>query len=210
MQWSWFKREDWPLEHEVQRRKNLNNAIKALPNSTSLDPRTVDDLALTLFQSWGNAVDHSGPNFRQASQGACEQEVKKLHQICEKLVEALEGLHQPSVNAFAKEGYSVEAFSQFAQEMVEASRVSFGNIEGEEKRGASLKVIASEVTFTAAQIFEEVTGKAPTVTNDPLTHEKSGPWHDFLGKVFDALWITASVASQERAARVKLSEKNRN
>ena len=55
------------------------------------------------------------------------------------------------------------------------------------------------MTEIAASIFEKITRRAPTFTTDPATSYVSGAWPDFLGKVFAAFYIDASVVSQVKA-----------
>lgn len=188
------------MEWELERRSTLIQAIGRLPNGCDLDAQEVEGKALLLFTTSLNGRDQELPRNRPASLRASTEELRKLNSICEKLVEHINSMHQPSVSAFYSEAGNLFGFAEQAHQVSESAVYALGCVEVDgSARGAGKKVEAAYVTELAASIFEDVTGKRPTFTSDTMTGQVSGVWRDFLGEFFRALNIKASVASQGRS-----------
>lgn len=205
---SWFKRPDWPMEWELERRTALIQAITELPNGELLSEQASEGQAILLYSTSQFGRDEELPRNRPASLKASETELRALASLCDKLALHIESMHRPAVGSFFGEGGDLFTFANQVREAKQIAEFAFGGIEiGDSGRGAGKKIEAAQVTELSAHVFEHVTGKRPTFTTDPQSGQISGVWPDFLSAVFDALWIKASVASQVRAVSEKIQTK---
>jgi hypothetical protein len=197
----WFMRADWPLDHELARRTALIDAVRGLPDGDALDDNKAEGLAILIWSAHNRAQDDELPRNRPASTTTTEAELRKLHDLCVKLADHIEGMHSPAVGGIYIEGAVLFDLASAARQMAEtATHVEF---EGENARGAGEKIVARQTTEMASHVYEHVTERRPTFTSGTETGAVSGAWPDFLTQVFEALWIKASVAAQVRAISEK-------
>lgn len=208
---SWFKRPDWPMEWELDRRTALIQAITELPNGELLSNQASEGQAVLLYSASQFGRDEELPRNRPASRKASETELRTLALLCGKLAKHIDKMHRPAVGSFYSEGGELFNFANQVRETEQIAQFAFGSVEIEDSgRGAGKKVEAAQVAEMAAHVFEHITGKRPTFTTDPQNGQVSGVWPDFLSAVFGALWIKASVASQVRVVSEKIRTETAN
>lgn len=210
----WFSRHDWPLDHELQMRTALMDAVRRIPGGAGLSEENIEGKALFLLSASNSGRDEEQPCNRPASRSASERELIKLHDLARKLADRIDALRRPSVAALWANDIRGEAQSIFGlatqlRELSDTARCAYGEVEASEPhRRARTKIEAAEVAGTAAFVFEHISGRRATFTTDPNTSAVSGEWPDFLGAVYVALRIPASVESQMRALREKTRSKS--
>lgn len=192
------------MDWEIERRADLMQALKSLPGGTDLSDDEIESRSLYIWIQVGFSRQDARSNNRQASTKASERELILFHDLCKKLADHIDGMHEPSVNALAKEGFLVTVFAEKVRKIQEGAHFAFGSVKGEEVRGRKPEIVASQVAEVAGQQYHDLTGKIPTLTTDPLSGKVSGVWPDFLQSVFYTLSIQASVASQSRTVSEKM------
>lgn len=202
---AWFARHDWPMDHEIQRRNDLMDAIRALPNGETLSDEKVEGQAIFLWSASNFGRIEELPCNRPASQKASEVELERLAKIAAQLADHIEAMHRPAVAAIWKESADdLWTTAQRARDLSEAAKHAAGVIDAEDSaRGAGKKVEAEEVAEMAGHVFEHVTGRRPTLTVAPDDGQVSGVWPDFLARVFTTLRVKASPNWQARAVMQK-------
>lgn len=203
----WFQRPDWPMDWETERRSALISAVQNIPNGHDLTIADAEGNALSLFSASETGGNDEKPHNRPSTARKCDDDLRKLMELCAKTVAHIEQMNRPAVDAY----YS-EDTSQFGDlwtlknGLAQAAEVARHGLGGEKKEASSgqRKIEAARVTQMAGQIFEVVSGHRPTFTTDPITNKISGPWVSFLAAVFEALKVEASVESQVKALREKL------
>lgn len=201
--------EDWDHWYDekgflINYPKMLMNALRAIPGAPQLSDERIRGLADILESVSGGGRDEEQPRNRAASPNATDKEIRKLHDLCEKLAVHIESLRQPAVTALFNEGLLIFQLLADVKEAQEIARYSFGcEIANDESLGRPKKIQAAGVTEMAGHIYEKISGRRPTFTTDPETGAISGQWPHVLGLIFRALYIDASVASQVRALSVK-------
>jgi hypothetical protein len=186
----------------------LTKAISALPGSDVFDHTALEQKAQFLWRQAESARENARSCNLPASQSATERDLLKLHDLCGKLVDHIEAMHDPAISALANEGFLAIPMAARLREIREVAREAFNECEGKEVRGRRPEIEAPHVSEIAGEIYQHITGRRPTFTSDPVTSEISGIWPDFLRSVFIALHIEASVASQARAASEKMRPGN--
>lgn len=197
----------WPCEFEESPvGTGLIKAIRAVPGGEALADSTTVDLARLLYAVAEGGRDEELPRNRPASQKASEAEIRKLAEMSERLADHLEAMRRPAISAITQEGIFPFDLVHVLRATIEQTKRAFSEIDiTDTPAGAPQKVAAAEVALMASRIFEQITDRRPTFTTDPATGHVSGLWPDFLAAIYDALAISASVASQVRA----VSEKSR-
>lgn len=198
--------------HESLMGKPLIEALKKLAGVETLSEKEIEGKALFIYRHSIHARDLAGNNNLPASLKTSERELRKLHDLFEKLADHLEGLHHPAAVTLSRQGFFPILQAENMRSWMQAVRLARSEIDDEvsEPRGSSPKVVASEVSELAGRVFREITGERPTLTAHPVTNEVSGAWPEFLEGVFNALFVRASVASQAKAVSRKMREKEGN
>lgn len=205
---AWFKRQDWPQQHELLRRSKLLAAIRQIPGGHKLSDEDAEWKALNLWRDSNIGLDEQMNRNRPASHRASEGELRKLAALAEKLETHIHKLHHPAVSALYSEGCNIFDFANELESMKYSANNAFSGLNTQDEvLGAGKKLQASIVTEGAAIVFKGVSGRKPTFTTDPVTNEISGDWPSFLREVFSALWIEASVAAQVKSLSQKSTEK---
>lgn len=204
----WARWDDWPSPAQLA----LYEALRSIPGADTLSDTEVDGYARLLATAAELGRGQEMPRFRGASHMATDRQLMRLHKLADNLAQHIEDLNGPALRALGAEGSNAIDFLTRLRDFEENARCAYS--EGpaySEAADASLgrpkKIEAAQVTETAAEIFERVSGRRPTFTTDPATSEVSGDWPRFLGRVFDALYIPASVASQVKAFSQKTPPK---
>lgn len=205
---NWFKRPDWPMEWEVERRSSLIDAVQNLPNGNGLSDDEREGMALLLFSTsaWGRNEER--PHNRHSTAQKSYSDLRKLMELCTKTIAHIDQMNRPAVGAYFAEDTSKYGDLWTLRDALAQAAETAGHGLGYESEGPSRgqrKIEAAQVTDMAGHIFEEVSGHAATFTTDPVSNQIRGPWPIFLSAVFDVLRIDASVESQARAAREKFS-----
>lgn len=199
---AWISASGWSRDYPDA----LPEAILALPGADGMDAERAAWLARHIADAALAGRDLERPANQGASAQAADASIAKLHDLCERLAAHLETLRRPAVEALAQEGTSVATLSMLVREAQEAARCAYGGTDAPpQHKGRRRAVEAAEVTDACAHVFEQVTGRRPTFTRDPVTHAVRGPWIEFLTAAFAACYIVASPESQAAA----YMEKNR-
>ncbi len=183
----------------------LVSALRGLPIRKDLPQRDAEQLARILYDMSEIGQDAEAAKNRPASPKRTSKQLETLIRQADALSATLEELNKPAFSALKLEGivWPTDLVPSL-QELSEKARHAYpGPRTHEPWRGAPKKHEAAGVSEMAASIFADLTGKRPTFTTDPDTGSVSGAWPNFLGGVFDALSIRASVASQVRAISEK-------
>lgn len=188
--------------------KRLMVAIQKLPGGSELTENEVEQKAEFILRMANFAMQDAENCNRPTSQKKSDDELRKLHDLCEKLASHIEKMHAPAITALSGEGFLALPFSEKVREMQEGARVAFGSVEGMDVRGRKPEIEASQLSDIAGGVYKHITGKRPTFTTDPSTGKVSGAWPDFLKRLFDVLDIRASVAAQARAVSEKMRSEN--
>jgi len=209
---AWFMRPDWPMEREIQRRADLMAAIRALPCGDAMTDDMAEGGALMILSACHSGRDEALARNRPASQKASEAELERLANLAAQLSIHINAMHRPAVNAIWKEaGDNLFTVAEQMGALAQAARDAHGEIAADASgRGASRKAEAEEVAEAAGRVFERVTGNRPTITVAPDVGRVSGPWRDFLGRVFSAMRIAASPDSQAKTVMELYRPKSRN
>lgn len=194
----WTGLDGWPCDHPP----GLIDALVALPNAGSLGADELEAKATLLTAVAEGGKDEEMPSARPATAAASDKELVRLHYLCRKLTDHIETMHEPAISALHAEGGDHRQLVNALQSTVECARHAYGATGAPERlSGRPPKVAAAAVTEIAASIFKQITGRPATFTSDPATSHVSGAWPDFLGKIFSAFMINASVASQVKARK---------
>ena len=172
--------------------------VGALPGADAHDASAIEAIARAIWDGaqWAK-VDAANRN-RPASQSATDAEFRKLHDLCEKAADHLEKMHEPAVAALAREGLSAMEIAGQLRAMMEVTRRAFGEAEGQGVRGRQKDIEARGVAMAAGSAYRAITGKRPTIVVNPLDGEASGPWLEFVRRIFGTLDIDASATNQAR------------
>lgn len=199
----WTGDDGWPTDFP----EKLVDAFRKIPNGGNLTIDRIHCMAkLVTSIAEGGQIEEMPCN-RPASMAGSEAELIKFHNYCEKLVDHIETLRQPSISALFDEGLFVFDLCEKLRQAQERTRYAFGGLGANTKGGRPKKIGAASVTDICAKLFEDVSGKHPTYTTDTSDSTISGVWPEFLKSVFEALYIEASVASQVRAVSEKTPKK---
>ncbi len=194
----WIGPDGWPCDYPP----GLIDALAALPGANSVGADDLDNLARLIEVVAALGKNEEQPSSRPATATASDKELVQLHSLCMKLANHIETMHEPAISALAAEGGDHRLLMDTLLLTAECTRHAYGATDAPESlSGRPPKVAAAEVTKTAAHVFEKITERSATFTTDPVTSIVSGVWPDFLGKVFAALYINASVASQVKARK---------
>lgn len=199
----WTGVDGWPTDFP----EKLFDALRMIPNGQHLTDDKIYGMGKIVASIAAGGKIEEMPRNRGLSATGSEAELRKFHNNCKKLADEIETLRQPSISALFNEGLLVFDLCEKLRQAQELTRHAFSALEAGTNGGRPRKIQATCVTDVCAQIFEEVSGKRPTFTTDTGDSTISGAWPEFLGAVFDALKIDASVASQVRAASEKTHNK---
>lgn len=202
---TWFGLDGFPCVFaESSTGSALIRAIAELPGGEHLGEKGIEGNAHLLLNAYQQGRDENLPRNQPATRKMTDDEIRAFHDMAIKLADHIEGLHRPAVAAMFAEGGNPFNLVPQLREAAEIARFAFGMAEVSLKSpGRPKKSDAIYVTEMASFVFNHVSGRRPTFTTHPATGEVSGSWPDFLGKVFAALQIDASVASQVRAISEK-------
>ena len=172
--------------------------VGALPGADAHDASAIEAIARAIWDGaqWAK-VDAANRN-RPASQSATDAEFRKLHDLCEKAADHLEKIHEPAVSALWREGLSAMEMAGQLRAMMEVTRHAFGSAEGRDVKGRQKDIEARGVAMAAGSAYRAITGKRPTIVVNPLDGEASGPWLEFVRRIFGTLDIDASATNQAR------------
>jgi|GEM_PF-3206235 len=85
-------------------------------------------------------------------------------------------------------------------ELIDERRTTWVNaIAFDRSTGRPLKVHTANFTAACGAAYQKITGKAPSLTTNPVDNLVSGPFIEFLSAMFASFGIRASVEAQARA-----------
>jgi hypothetical protein len=177
----------------------LVEAVSRLPGADALSQDAVQSFAMRLFSASEQGKASDEPRSRPASIAQSEREIETLDKLAGELEQAIRSIRKPSHAALFREGANLAEISENLAQLREYARHAYSDLrDAENVRGRPKKHEAAVVTETARHIFETIEKRPATFTTDPASGSVSGIWPDFLSAVFEALAVTASVASQVR------------
>lgn len=200
----WTGADGWPRDFP----DGVAVAIQSLPNGDTLDEARIAFLAELIAHAAIVGRDEERPAALPSSRAQADGSLRRLHDLCGELAQHLESLRRPAIDALRAEGLEAATFRLLVEEAQYAARCAFGGTSApERKAGRNPSRAAALVTAECASVYETVTGRRPTFTRDPHNSTVSGPWIDFLGAVFSACYIAASLESQASALMEKMGRK---
>ena len=194
---------DWPDLNPYPAR--IEDALRRTMDLSAADPAEVEAAVHQIFavSELGRSDEHASN--RPASRITSEKELRAFHDLCGKLADHIDRMHNPALSALSAEGLIARDLMRTLLSAQETARHAFGALEdAPAPRGRPPELEAAEVTQMTAIYYRMFTGRPPTFSTDPQTAEVSGPWIETLRAVFGALGINASVQSQARALRKKI------
>lgn len=204
----WIGIDGWPCEFsEAPLGQALASAIRALDGAERLSEDEIKSKARFLWSMACLAKDEELERNRPATMKGSEDELKTFHGLCRRLTDHITKMRRPAVAALYAEGADLFRIANDLNTLQEQAHLAFGGLDAPEKVSGAKKTAAAEVTEIAASVFANVTGREPTFTTSPRTGERSGPWPDFLGAIFQAVGINASVGAQVRQLSAKTAPK---
>ena len=173
-------------------------AVGTLPGADAHVASAIEEIARAIWNGAQWAKEDAANRNRPASQSATDAEFRKLHDLCERAADHLEKMHEPAVAALAREGLSAMEIAGQLRAMMEVTRHAFGSAEGRDVKGRLKDIEARGVAMAAGSAYRAITGKRPTIVVNPLDGEASGPWLEFVRRIFGTLDIDASATNQAR------------
>ncbi len=206
----WIGNDGWPRDLP----DGLTEALRLIPGSEKRSDEEIENMARMVWGIASLARDEQNlPRNQSASNPNSEQELQKLHKLCDRLADHIEEMRRPAIEVLVAEGLAPFDLAEKVREAREAARHAFGSLEeSSSKRGRPESIEAREVSNIAAELWNELSGQRPTTTGDPDTgrrSQKPGSWPAVLDKIYNSLRIKASVDNQAPAAAKKLSKKIR-
>jgi hypothetical protein len=135
-----------------------------------------------------------------ASSAATKKEIAALKKHAEGLIEAIDALHKPAIDALAYRLTGPAGLTTRLRILIAQASCAEVPDDLRAKKGAGVKVQARRIANTTAEHYYRLTGNNPTVIVNPDTNKAYGPFLDLLKEIFDVLGITASAESQAAAA----------
>lgn len=186
----------------------IANAIhNALSPRVSVAPLVLVHHSRAIFKAALIAREHQKPRYRRGSANGADKQLKKLHDLSNKLAVAFSELNWPATKALQRHGVEPQVLFEQLDRLSEAVRGAAGDVEGtNEVGGRPPNYEATSVTYEAARTYVEITGRQPKFTRDPVTNAIKGLWPSLLEQIFMALSIKSSVEDQVRKLDETLRE----
>lgn len=189
----------WDTVSDPRPNKIANAIHQVLSPKYEIGPTALVRHARAIFAEFLQAHEQGKPRYRRSSAKSADQQLKKLHDLSNKLAVAFSELNWPATHALQRHGVEPTIYFDELDRLSEAVRAAAGDVEGtNEVGGRPPNQEALSVTFAAAQTFVEITGRQPKFTRDPVTNAITGLWPSLLEQIFMALSIKSSVEDQVR------------
>lgn len=194
---TWIGHDGWPIAYPSE----LMDALRALPGAERASSEELDASARLIEAVAAGGADEELPRAQVASAATSDRELEELNRLCVKLADHVESMHGPAVLAMSRARVSLFDLSRELRRIAENAEFSYGGTGAPDRvKGRRPDVVAPNVTEIAADVFKEITGEEePGYTSVPGKSEVSGPWPDFLARVFVAFQIDASASAQVKA-----------
>lgn len=132
------------------------------------------------------------PENANISKRGSEQELEAIKSFCLKGIEIFSELHRPARRALSAWEVQAEEMQKYFEKLGQAAHYALHELEDRQgQRGRPEKLDAKYVSEEAAWVFKEITDRRPTVSKDPISNIVSGPWVNFLSRIFEVLGIEA-------------------
>jgi len=197
----WTGLDGWPCDFSrTPWGEEVKTAIRNLDGGEKISA----DLLGYLAQLIGDAIDageaEAHPWLQDAGRKRSEKQLNELLALSEKFRAKVRGLNLPAVNALNDEMYHPSKLLEHLESFEQAARDARAMLEEREAaKGARAKYVAHKVTRAASGVYEQVTGKSGGYTTNPDGGERTGPFIDFVQKVFDIWQIDAKASAQVKA-----------
>lgn len=192
---------DWPDTNPFPAR--IEDALRRVLGLQGIDPADVTAAAWQILavSEFGRSDEHASN--RPASRDASERELRTFHDLCGKLANHIEAMHNPAIAALSQEGLIARDLMRTLQAAQETARHAFGGLDdAPSPRGRPPELEAAEVTWMTAAYFKQFTGRSPSRAVD--NEGEYGQWIDTLRAVFAALYIKASPEKQAQTYRTEI------
>lgn len=135
------------------------------------------------------------------STSATQRELADLRKRASALLNSLEVLHRPALDALCIKPFAIGGLSTYLRLIV--SSVDHAIIEDQPNgagRGSKYKIGARRVTTYAIEIYQRLSGLKATIITPIEGGPPRGPFLDFLTEIFEVLEIKAKPAGQAKMA----------
>lgn len=192
---------DWPDLNPYPAR--IEDALRRTLDLSKADPAEVEAAVHQIFAAseLGRSDEHTSN--RPASRAASEKELRTFHDLCGKLADQIDHMHNPALSALSAEGLIARDLMRSLLSAQETARHALGALEDTPSpRGRPPELEAAEVTRMTAAYFEQFTGRPPSRAVDD--EGEYGLWIDTLRAVFGVLHIKASPEKQAQTYRTEI------
>ncbi len=179
--------------------KLANTIHKMFSPKYKIAPDALVIHARRIYSAYLNAEEQMRPRNKSSSAGGADSQLKKIYDLSNKLAATISKLNSPATKALQRHGVEPQVLLEQLDRLSEDVRGAADDVEGtNEVGGRPPNYEAILVTQETARAYAEITGRQPTITRDPLTHEVRGLWPNLLKQVFATLSIISSVEDQVR------------
>ncbi|OSQ46762.1 hypothetical protein [Marivita geojedonensis] len=178
------------------------SALTNTPDSTNPEVKKwTEKISLTIFEKW----NERRPFSRVVSSTAAKNEIAEFQQLCDRLEKHICSMSKTAVDALRQARSTETDVINLAWQMADQVKLSNGAakfIKHDQKAqcGQPKLRYAPAVTKILAKAYEEITGKRPTVSVNPIDSKAYGPFFDLVSDIFLILGVDASAESQAKAA----------
>ncbi len=189
----------WDTVSDPTPNKIANAIYQVLSPKYEIAPTALVHHARAIYATSLQAQEQRKPRYRRSSASGADKQLKKLHDLSNKLAATMGELNWPATKALQRHGVEPQIICEQLDRLSEAVRGAAGDVEGtNEVGGRPLNQEAFSVTYEVASVYVAITGRQPTFTKDPVSNLVSGVWPSLLSAVFDVLSIGSSIEDQVR------------
>lgn len=133
------------------------------------------------------------------SRSAADKELKDLGQAAKKLLDKVEGLHRPAIDALIYRDYWWNRFrTDLRVLVVAAEHAEISDVDP--KSGRDENIMPFKIALKLATLYEALTGYVPTRRTNAMSNEAYGPYLNLVSAVFETLEIDANPEYYARKA----------
>ncbi|MCP2679263.1 hypothetical protein NHF45_06945 [Maricaulaceae bacterium NA33B04] len=198
MQKRWFGVDGKPCEFaETSWGNGVKGVIRTLTGAGELNTERLNYFANLIGEAIDTGEAEEQPWSQAAGRERSEKQLDDIIKIITNLLDAVDQLNRPAVDALAAEGEHPNQFRGRLRDFRLAACDARTMLENAPPvKGAPKKHQAEAISLVAKEIYEEVTGKPVGHTVNPDGGERTGPFIDFLNALYNVCSIKASAQAQ--------------
>lgn len=199
-----FTAEGYPDPISVPQK--LANALLDVLKQYEPSMEAVEDAAMHIHSEAERGKAEGHASNLTASKSRSERELREFHMMTERLVDLIEGMHNPAIAALSREGVIARHLLDPLRRAHEVSGYAIGGLENLADRnpGSKRNMKVQRVTDATWVFFEEIAKKPGTRS---YAEGEYGVFVDTLSAVFSALGIRASAGKQAQTRITKANAK---